>query len=120
MGILAETVSLDGGLLAILLAIFIAVVVLTIAAIVLGAIWARRAGRGSSLAAVGFGVVATAEAFLAVVGAMNQGLFMAVLFGAALALHVALYLSARMSTPAQPSPPPPPPPPTATPEDVDA
>ena len=59
--ILAESVSLDGGALLVILVIFLALMAVWCAVMVLGCVWAVRAGRGSRLALAGWAVVALIE-----------------------------------------------------------
>jgi hypothetical protein len=55
---LAETISLSGGEMALILGVFVAVVVSWILAAILGFRWASRAARGSSADAVKWAVAA--------------------------------------------------------------
>lgn len=59
---LAEAVSINGGALVIVLVILVLLGALAIAAMVLGCVWATRAGRGSRRALAGWLVVAVLEA----------------------------------------------------------
>lgn len=93
--ILAESVSIDGGVVAILLAILLLLVAATVAAVVAGAIWAKRAARGSSASLVGFSVVVAIELLLATFGLANSGRFIATVFGLAFFGHVGLYAYER-------------------------
>lgn len=101
--LLAEGPSIDGGLLVVLLAIAIAVVVLTVAAAVLGCVWARRAGRGSRPALVGFLAVAAVEALVLLGAAVDQALVTAAVAGSLLLAQGALFERGRRER--QPAPP---------------
>ena len=68
MMLLAEAVTLDAGAMALILAILALGAALTIAAIVLGCIWADRAGKGSARALVGWLLIAAVEALVSVGG----------------------------------------------------
>ena len=93
--ILAESISIDGGLVAVLLAILLLLVAATVAAIVAGVIWAKRAARGSSSALVGFLAVVSTELLLATFGLANSGRYIAAVFGAAFFGHAGLYAYER-------------------------
>lgn len=93
--ILAETVSIDGGLIALILAILLLLVAATVAAMVAGVIWAKRAARGSSLALAGFVAVASTEFVLATLGLANSGGFVATVFGLGFLGHAGLYAYER-------------------------
>lgn len=93
--LLAESVSIDGGVIAILLAILLLLVAATIATMVAGVVWAKRAARGSTPALGGFIAVVTTEFLLATVGLANSGSFIATVFGLAFAGHVGLYAYER-------------------------
>lgn len=89
--ILAETVSLDGGALLVILVIFLAVLAAWCAVMVLGCVWAVRAGRGSRLALAGWGVVALIE-LLPAAGALGSILALPALV---FVLQVGLYFWAK-------------------------
>jgi hypothetical protein len=58
---LAEAVSIDGGVLLLILVVFVLLFVLWCALVTLGCRWARRAGQGSRRALAGWAVVAVLE-----------------------------------------------------------
>lgn len=93
--ILAEAVSIDGGVLAILLAILLVLAAAAIASMVAGVIWARRAARGSWPALAGFLVVVSAELVLATIGLASSGRFLATVFGVAFLVHIGLFAHER-------------------------
>lgn len=93
--ILAESVSIDGGVVAILLAILLLLVAATVASIVAGVIWAKRAARGSSRALAGFLAVVSTEVVVATFGLANSGGFVAAVFGVAGLGHAGLYAYER-------------------------
>lgn len=96
---LAESVSLSGSEVLVILLVLLALLVATIATAVLGCLWAFRAGRGSPLALVGWLLVAFVEV-IAMVPALAD-----LRFGApsmvgfaplgALAAQVALYVRGK-------------------------
>lgn len=103
--ILAESVSIDGGVIALLLAVLFLLVAATVGAVVAGVIWAKRAARGSSLALGGFLAVTVTELVLATLGLANSGRFVAVVFGGAFLGHAGVYVSERTKAGAGPQPP---------------
>lgn len=70
--LLAESVQISGGALLLILAVFLAVIAASVAVVVLGFVWARRAAAGSRSAMVGFVAVVGAEVVSAV-GAVVAG-----------------------------------------------
>lgn len=67
--VLAESVSIDGGALVAILAVLLVVLLAAAAAVVLGFVWAWRAGRGSMHSLVGLLIVVALE----VMGAFASG-----------------------------------------------
>ena len=63
--VLAEAVSIDGGALVAILAVLLVVLLVTVAGVVLGFVWAWRAGRGSMHSLVGFLLVVALEVMAA-------------------------------------------------------
>lgn len=63
--VLAEAVSIDGGALVAILAVLLVVLLLTLATVMLGFVWAWRAGRGSMHSLVGFLIVVALEVMAA-------------------------------------------------------
>ena len=96
---LAETVSIDGGTLLVILAVLVVVVGLAIAVVVFGFVLAPRAGRGSQRALVWWAIIVALESLYALgaVGAVLSGDFsvLTLLPAAIIACQVALYLQAR-------------------------
>ena len=96
---LAETVSIDGGTLLLILAALLVVLAVTVAIVVFGFVLAPRAGRGSQQALVWWVIIVTVEALYALggVAAILSGDFS--IFGllppAIIAGQVALFLQAR-------------------------
>lgn len=97
--VLAETPQPDGGLVVIILVILLGVLVAHVAVVALGSFWAWRAGRGSRLALVGFGIIGALEVLylMAAVPGLLRGNPSFYLASAALPLaaQVALYAGAR-------------------------
>lgn len=97
--ILAETMKLDGGTMFVILVIFLGIAAVICAVFALGCVWAYRAGRGSQLALIGWGIVASSEALIVVVttpGMIGRGFNWLVLFPAgALVGQAGLYLLGR-------------------------
>lgn len=96
---LAETVSIDGGTLLLILAALVLVVALSIAIVVFGFVLAPRAGRGSQRATGWWIVIVVLESLYALgsVAALLSGDFslFVVLPPAIIAGQVALFLQAR-------------------------
>ena len=96
---LAETVSIDGGTLLLILALLAVVVGLATAVVVFGFLLAPRAGRGSRNAFVWWVIIVALESLYALgaVGAVLSGDFslFTLLPAAIIACQVALYLQAR-------------------------
>ena len=96
---LAETVSIDGGTLLLILAALVLVVALAIAIVVFGFILAPRAGRGSGRALGWWIVIVALESLYALgsVAALLSGDFslLVLLPPAIIAGQVALFLQAR-------------------------
>ena len=92
--ILAESISIDGGLVAFVLAVLLVLVIATVALMIAGAVWARRAARGSEPALAGFLLVVAVEAVLATIGLASVGP-LAIVFAAAFLVHVGLYAYER-------------------------
>lgn len=96
---LAETVSIDGGTLVLILVMLLALLALAVGLVVLGFVLAPRAGRGSKRAFVWWVVIVALEALYTLGGvvAIFTGDFS--LFGlvapAIIAGQVALFLQAR-------------------------
>jgi hypothetical protein len=96
---LAETVSIDGGTLLLILAALVLVLALSVAVVVFGFVLAPRAGRGSQRALVWWVIILALESLYALgaVGAVFAGdvsLF-TLLPVAIIAGQVALYVQAR-------------------------
>ena len=96
---LAETVSIDGGTLLLILAAFLVVAALSIAVVVFGFLLAPRAGRGSRQALGWWIVMLALEAFVSLgsVASILAGDFsiFVLLPPAIIAGQVALFLQAR-------------------------
>lgn len=96
---LAEAVSLDGRAIFLLLVIFVALCLASVAVVVLGCVCALRAGRGSERALIGLLVCVALESFLAIpallgILAGDFTLFALLPLGA-LALQATLYVLGR-------------------------
>lgn len=89
--ILAETVSIDGGALLLILVVLLVLAALWCALMVLGCVWAVRAGRGSRRALTGWVIVSVLEVLPALGG---LGTILAVP-GLAFLVQVGLYAWAR-------------------------
>jgi hypothetical protein len=89
--VLAETVSIDGGVLLVALVVFGLMVALWCGLVLIGCRWAREAGHGSGRALVGWVVVAVLEV-LPLVAGFSPVLMVGL---AALAVQGWLYLQAR-------------------------
>ena len=97
--VLAETVSLDGGVVLVALIVVLVALALSVAAVVLGFALAPRAARGSTPALAVWTAVVAAEGLFCVwllVGAVEWGFSPLVLAAPVLvAAQVAVFLSAR-------------------------
>jgi hypothetical protein len=71
--LLAEAISLDAGEVAALLIVFALFCIATVAVVVLGFVWAGRAGRGSQRATVGWAIVAALETMMFVLLVATAG-----------------------------------------------
>jgi hypothetical protein len=96
---LAETVSIDGGTLLVILAALVLVLALSIAVVVFGFVLAPRAGRGSQRALVWWVIILALEMLYALGGvtaifAGDFSLFV-LLPPAIIACQVAMYVQAR-------------------------
>jgi ABC-type uncharacterized transport system permease subunit len=93
--LIAETVQLDGGTVALILAVLLLLLLACVGVVVAGCIFARRAGRGSRNAMFGWAVIGTVELLIAL-DAVAAGLFKAALIPAgALAMQAAFWAEAR-------------------------
>jgi hypothetical protein len=96
---LAETVSIDGGTLVLILAALLVVLALAVAVVVFGFVLAPRAGRGSQRALVWWVVIVTVEVLYALggVAAIIAGDFsvFVLLPPAIIACQVAMFVQAR-------------------------
>ena len=97
--VLAETVSIDGGTLLVILAVLVVVVGLAIAVVVFGFVLAPRAGRGSQ-SAMGWWVFLLALESLCAIGSLaalrtSDFSVLTLLPSAIIACQVGLYLQAR-------------------------
>ena len=96
---LAETVSIDGGALLLILAALLLVLALAVAIVVFGFVLAPRAGRGSQRALVWWVIIVTVEVLYALggVAAILAGEFsmLILLAPAIIACQVALFVQAR-------------------------
>lgn len=96
---LAETIKLSGGEVLVVLLVLLGILAVVAAVVVLGCVWAWKAGRGSELALALWIVCASLEA-LALLGAapsLIKGNFFIVGPTGALGLQAALYFGARTS-----------------------
>jgi hypothetical protein len=97
--VLAETVSIDGGTLLLILAALVLVLALSVAVVVFGFLLAPRAGRGSQRAMGWWIVILALESLYALgsVAALLSGDFslFVLLPAAIIACQVALYIQAR-------------------------
>jgi len=95
---LAETVKLSGGEVLIILLVLLGMLAVVLAVVVLGCVWAWKAGRGSETAKVLWIVCASLEA-LALLSAAPSALFgrsfAAVFPAGALGAQLALYFGAK-------------------------
>ena len=94
---LAEGPSIDGEVLAVLLFVLLALAILWVTAVVLGFIWATKAGRGSQPATVRWGVTAVVVCAPAVLGGPNPLLLLGALL--ILGAQAACYAAARRGGP---------------------
>ncbi|MGH8990738.1 MAG: hypothetical protein ACRDYV_11515 [Acidimicrobiia bacterium] len=99
---LAESPSIDGGVLLIVLLAFAVTLALAVGTVVVGCMAATRAGRGSQNALIAWVIVAALEGGLAVLGLLNASPVVLLPGLAALVLQVALYQRARRTTPPPP------------------
>lgn len=95
---LAETPTFTSGEMLLILLVLVGVVAVAVTTFALGCFWARRAGRGSKPALVGWLVVASLEVLFllpTLPGVLRGELFVTAVPLGALACQVALYLTAR-------------------------
>ena len=95
-----ESPQIDGGLLVIILVIFVLACAAVIGVVVAGCVWAGRAGRGSRRARAGWAAVAVLEGIVVLEGlvelASGRGEPITVIVaGGALGLQALLYTRAR-------------------------
>ena len=94
--LLAEAVSFTEEEILVILLVLLGMLLVAVSAVVLGCIWAWRAGRGSQLALGGFAAVVGLEALATVARLPDAvGGDVAMAPAAVIALQVALYLTAR-------------------------
>lgn len=99
---LAEGPQISGEVMFLILAVMLAMVLAGIGMVVLGCIWAYRAGRGSPTSRVAFGVVAVVEALLFVMSLTENSVGYSLLV--LLAVQGAFFLAGRRRGPAPPLP----------------
>jgi hypothetical protein len=71
--VLGETVQIDPGVVLLILGVLLVLLLLAVAVVVLGFVWAGRAGRGSQRALVGWAVVAVLEALVFAASGFDTG-----------------------------------------------
>ena len=101
--IVAESVSLNGGEMFVVLVVLVAILLVMLAMLVGGCIWAYRAGRGSSASLVGAGVVAATALVIATFGVGSGGYVAAVMAFGVLALQAGLFAAGRSAGPNAPT-----------------
>lgn len=92
--IIAETVQVDGEVVALILGILLVLALVCAAVVVVGCIAARRAGRGSSDAALLWGCIVVVEALVLIAAALET-LSATVFIAAVIAVQVAFYVEGR-------------------------
>ena len=100
MVVLAEAVSIDGGALVALLAVMLAVLLSAVAGVVLGFVWAWRAGRGSMHALVGWVLVTALEVMAFFAAGLDVGNAALWLSLGAIAGQAVTYVASRARHPA--------------------
>lgn len=99
MRYLAESPQFTGTDIALILLVLVGLFLAVAGTVVAGCVFARKAGRGSERSLILWGVVAVVELGFAIFGTVAGGQIAALIGAGALALQLALYLTARAGRP---------------------